>query len=435
MSFRTSSRIGWAVAVAMAIASARAAVPAAPAAAAQTKAVKFKLKPGAEGKLCVTCHVDFEDKLKLPAVHTPVKAGECTGCHSPHAADHEKMLAEKPTEICASCHEAIVPKNAKSVHKALEGGGCIACHDPHASANKNNLLQPAGTLCVSCHKDLGEQLVKNKFAHSPVKAGCVTCHDPHASTSSERLLVKAVPALCLACHKPDQPAFSKAHLGYPVAKGNCVSCHDPHGSDTQALLWNNVHKPMVSKMCAQCHNDAGSATALQTKKNGVDLCRSCHSDVVNEAFAAKHIHAPVLDRVGCLNCHNPHATKASKLIKAPMKTVCGACHSDTIERQNKSVTKHPPIDAGDCATCHKPHAGDNAFLLTGATQFDVCGTCHDWEKHSGHPIGAKVVDPRNKNLTLDCESCHRTHGTEFKHFTHKDAKTDLCVQCHATFRR
>jgi predicted CXXCH cytochrome family protein len=99
------------------------------------------------------------------------------------------------------------------------------------------------------------------------------------------------------------------------------------------------------------------------------------------------------------------------------------------------VTKHPPIDDGDCATCHKPHASDNSFLLTAATQFDVCGACHDWQKHSGHPIGAKAIDPRNKSLTLDCGSCHRTHGTDFKHFTHKDAKAELCVQCHQTFTR
>lgn len=429
MSFRASSRAALVLLIAMASAVATAAPSA------QSVATKFKLKPGAQGKLCVGCHADFEDKLKLPAVHTPVKNGDCTGCHSPHAADHEKMLAQVPTEICASCHPGIVPNDAKSVHKALEGGRCVACHDPHASTNKNNLLQPVGTLCVSCHKDLGEQIAKNKFGHPPVKTGCVTCHDPHASTASERLLLKAVPALCTACHKPDQPAFSKAHMGYPVAKGRCTSCHDPHGSDTQALLWNNVHKPMGAKLCAQCHNDAKSPSALQTKKQGLDLCRSCHSDVVNEVFAAKNVHWPVLDRVACLNCHNPHATKQARLIKAPMKVVCATCHFDTIRRQDKSVTKHPPIDEGDCSSCHRPHGSDNSFLLTAATQFEVCGTCHDWQQHSGHPIGAKAVDPRNKSLTLDCESCHRAHGTEFKHFTHKDSKAALCVECHQTFTR
>ena len=44
---------------------------------------KFRLKPGAQGKNCLTCHVEFQDKLKLPSVHTPVKSGECVSCHNP----------------------------------------------------------------------------------------------------------------------------------------------------------------------------------------------------------------------------------------------------------------------------------------------------------------------------------------------------------------
>ena len=37
---------------------------------------KFKLKPGAQGKLCLECHDAFKEKLKNPFVHTPVKTGD-----------------------------------------------------------------------------------------------------------------------------------------------------------------------------------------------------------------------------------------------------------------------------------------------------------------------------------------------------------------------
>ncbi|HKZ46466.1 MAG TPA: cytochrome c3 family protein [Thermodesulfobacteriota bacterium] len=47
---------------------------------------KFKLKTGARGKICLDCHVLFQDKLKSPFVHTPVKTGECSGCHNPHSS-------------------------------------------------------------------------------------------------------------------------------------------------------------------------------------------------------------------------------------------------------------------------------------------------------------------------------------------------------------
>src|SRR3989304_1449245 len=44
---------------------------------------KFRLKPGAKGKVCLTCHEAFKEKLKLPFLHTPVKAGDCSDCHNP----------------------------------------------------------------------------------------------------------------------------------------------------------------------------------------------------------------------------------------------------------------------------------------------------------------------------------------------------------------
>ena len=62
---------------------------AAPASArAPMQANKFNLKPGAEGKLCLDCHSDFEAILKRASVHTPVRSRNCTGCHNPHAAEH-----------------------------------------------------------------------------------------------------------------------------------------------------------------------------------------------------------------------------------------------------------------------------------------------------------------------------------------------------------
>src|SRR5262245_17703522 len=61
---------------------------------------KFHLKPGAAGKVCLDCHSDFQDVIKRPFVHTPVKTGQCIGCHSPHAAEHGKLLAASPDAVC-----------------------------------------------------------------------------------------------------------------------------------------------------------------------------------------------------------------------------------------------------------------------------------------------------------------------------------------------
>ena len=110
----------------------------------ESKESKFRLKPGAQQKVCLTCHADFEARLKKPFIHTPVKTG-CTACHSPHTSKYPKQLSAEANRICLTCHSGILPKDARSSHKVALEGTCMLCHDPHSSDNKNNL--PCGRRC------------------------------------------------------------------------------------------------------------------------------------------------------------------------------------------------------------------------------------------------------------------------------------------------
>lgn len=395
----------------------------------------FRLKPGAKGKVCLTCHVAFQEKMKLPFIHTPVKSGNCSDCHNPHTSSHGKLLAEDPSRICQSCHEKIIPDNPRSAHKIVVEGNCTKCHDPHGAKNRNNLRLAGSELCFSCHEQLGKDIAANRYKHNPVQKGCLNCHNPHASSDADSILTTGVPGICTGCHKADKPSFAKKHMGYPVGKGNCISCHDPHGSPNRGILWADVHQPVVSRMCSQCHEEPSSPKALSTRKAGFELCRSCHNNMLNETFLRSRLHWPVLDKESCLNCHEPHASRQSALLSGPLLTLCGKCHEDTIRRQETSFTKHKPVQDGECVNCHMPHSSNNVFLLDNTSLINLCGTCHEWQKHSTHPIGEKVVDKRNQNLTLDCSSCHRSHGSEFKNFAPYDLKMDLCVQCHESYKR
>ena len=396
---------------------------------------KFKLKPGAQGKICLACHVEFQKKLKSPFLHTPVKTGNCSGCHNPHTSSHGKLLAAGARTICSQCHKAVIPAKARSVNKAVHDGNCVNCHDPHAANNKSNLPKAGNELCFGCHKEMGETIKKVKFKHAPVERGCLTCHNAHASAQAGVLLKDDVPSLCIKCHKTDNPVFTKQHMNYPVTKARCTNCHNPHGSDKAGMLFQNVHKPVSGKMCNQCHEEPTSQNPLKVKKAGYELCRGCHSAMINETFNKNRLHWPLVGKKGCSSCHAPHASKEPALLREPMITLCGKCHPDTIERQERSQTKHSPIQSGTCTVCHSPHAGDRVFLLQKPSVIELCGTCHDYQKHSTHPIGEKVVDPRNKNLTLDCLSCHRSHGTENKHMLFYGTITELCTQCHAQYKR
>jgi DmsE family decaheme c-type cytochrome len=414
---------------------------------------KLKLKPGAEGKLCLNCHSDFEEKVKSKFVHTPVKTGECSGCHNPHTAAHGKLLDASPNSVCFKCHGNVIPQKAGSTHKVAVEGNCVKCHDPHGSNNKANLIKAGNDLCLSCHKAVGDAVAKVKFKHTPVENGCLNCHDPHASEKSVRLLKRAVPDLCVECHKPDRPSFSKQHVNYPVAKANCTSCHNPHGSNTAGILFDAVHAPVAGKRCSQCHDAATSPAPFKTRRPGFELCRGCHSRMMNDTFAKNRIHWPILDGTGCLNCHQAHASAQKKLLKGDEAALCGTCHTDTMEWQTRLATKekqeraaakgkavkggftHQPIQEGSCTTCHLPHASDSVFLMAQPAVIEGCGTCHDWLKHSSHPVGEKYADPRNRNLKVDCLSCHRSHGTGYRYMIPFPTVTDLCVQCHKQFRR
>ena len=414
---------------------------------------KFRLKPGAEGTVCLDCHSEFAEKLKSTFVHAPVQAGDCTGCHSPHTSAHGKLLAASPSALCATCHPNVVPDKAVSSHKVAIEGNCVKCHDPHGSSNEKLLVKVGNDLCLSCHQTLGDAIAKVKFKHLPVSSDCLSCHNPHGSDKAARLLRDPVPTLCVTCHKPDSPRFASQHVNYPVAKADCTSCHDPHGSNVAGILFDTVHSPVASKRCVQCHNAAASAEPFATRRPGFELCRGCHSAMMNETFGRSRVHWPLVDKTGCLSCHEAHASRQKKLLNVEEARLCGQCHQDTVdwqaklaerERQETAAAKtrvvkgaltHEPIRKGTCSACHLPHASDSGHLMRQASIVEGCGTCHDWLKHNSHPVGTKYADTRNKNLSLDCLSCHRAHGTGYRHLIPFPEVTELCVQCHKQLRR
>ena len=401
----------------------------------ESNANKFHLKPGAEEKVCLTCHPAFEELLKKKFVHTPVKNPGCVACHSPHASNFPKQLSAEVSKLCMTCHAGIIPENARSSHKVAVEGKCTLCHDPHASDNKYNLRTAGNDLCFGCHKEKGEEIKKAKFKHAPVEKGCISCHNPHGSTSARALLSDEVPGLCKKCHDPKTPIFVKQHVNYPVGDSKCTMCHDVHGSDHGGMVYNVAHKPFASKQCGQCHESSTSSNPLALKKKGYELCRGCHNDAINDMFSKNRLHWPVLGKGGCLNCHSPHASPQQSLLTKQPIQLCGSCHADTIQRQERSVTKHEPVKDGLCMSCHLPHASDNVFLTTQASTLEFCGTCHDYQKHSTHPVGNKVIDKRNKNLTVECLSCHRAHGTEFNKMIPFGTVSELCTQCHTQYQR
>jgi len=403
---------------------------------------EFKLKLGAKGQICLDCHETLKQTLKKRYVHPLLKKGECTGCHEPHTSSHKSLLTTKDTKLCSSCHQEVLPEEARSSHEVVLQGKCQTCHDSHGSNNKSILLKSGSALCFDCHKDIEKNVSEVRYSHKSVvqDKGCLNCHNPHASVKSKALLANEVPSLCNTCHQTNKLSFQKQHMNYPVTTANCISCHNPHGSNNRGIVFDVAHAAVTKRKCKECHQ---SPTSLKTKQQGTQLCRNCHRKMVEETFDKNRVHWPLIDNVGCLHCHGPHATKEKKLLKESVINVCGKCHSDTVELQELSK-KNPnnenlcePVKTGNCISCHSPHAADQVLLIRQpSVSVDLCGRCHEWESHSTHPIGDKVLDPRDKNLTVECLSCHTACGTGNNPAMMTFNTTyELCIQCHPERRR
>ena len=385
-------------------------------------AAEVKLK--AKGiKLCEICHSDLQERFRKPVMHTPVKSGDCTGCHNPHASKAKHLLALPGAELCFQCHRKEQARfKQEYTHTPVRSGECVGCHDPHGSDNRFSLKKKGSALCFSCHP-AEMALQKAKVVHSPFAGGdCGKCHDPHASGSRAQLLEPPT-KLCRKCHDLSTPKIRKAHAQFPFEKAECGSCHNPHGSDQAGLIRSKPHK--VFRACGNCHKASGDNPA-ELLLAGNDLCFKCHARK-REELKKKVVHQAIED--GCTVCHTPHAADEKRLVRGKERTICLSCHDEVKNRISASVSTHPvKVEGGRCSICHDPHASPQPHLLP-ADSIEVCKKCHGKHGMFTHPIGAGVIDPRNQQV-LTCLSCHGVHGTQYRFTLLENPQRALCIQCH-----
>ncbi|MDX1776626.1 MAG: cytochrome c3 family protein [Desulfobulbales bacterium] len=363
-------------------------------------------------QVCFQCH--DRTAFQQARVHQPIAAGKCTVCHNPHVARHSGLLHEQTDDLCYSCHTEEQKQFTRNVvHDPVRKGNCTACHDPH-SADQNALIKgKVAENCLSCHSGLPK---KYKVTHQPYARGqCNFCHKPHQADNYQ-LLKSPAEKICSKCHARNEVAG--VHKNFPQAIKGCLSCHSPHGSNRRAMIRNVKHEPFANN-CGACHKRGQEKISQET-------CLSCHDEIAGFLLST-HNHLTESGGNSCMNCHTPHAGDNELLLKAQQTVLCRNCHDDTFKRHAESKFVHTD-NVKECNTCHDVH-GTNAFAMLKGDGNQVCVNCHETQGQFTHPVGQKVIDPRNWQMTT-CVTCHTPHGSDYKAELKLSGDEALCLQCH-----
>lgn len=174
--------------------------------------------------LCTTCHEPLGEMLKTrPFVHGAVTSTEgCAGCHVGHASNAPGLLRAAQPDSCLTCHDrelkdaagkpitnmkALLANNPQH-HGPIRDGNCTACHDPHASKQFRLLVteyppdfyapydEQRYRLCFGCHRSEmvtstggrgvtqfrdGDRNLHALHVNREKGRTCRACHEVHAS--------------------------------------------------------------------------------------------------------------------------------------------------------------------------------------------------------------------------------------------------------------
>ena len=171
---------------------------------------------------CLDCHKKLIARAAIhPVIAQYARMDQgCPSCHEePHGKNKSKksLIAVVP-DLCLQCHDK-AKMDRKTVHPPVAAGDCLGCHDPHASDTQSLLLQPLPYLCQNCHPGMqdGKHVLRGLGlgdnhpiqgrkdpSRSRRELTCVSCHDPHSS-DQPNLFTSASPdekSLCRKCHVP-----------------------------------------------------------------------------------------------------------------------------------------------------------------------------------------------------------------------------------------
>jgi len=84
-------------------------------------------------------------------------------------------------------------------------------------------------------------------------------------------------------------------------------------------------------------------------------CLDCHKKFSDKYLSMKSVHLPVKEGK-CEDCHLRHGIVPKMLLKKEGEEICFSCHAKEKLGMNRSKV-HTALKSGKCSQCHNPHAG------------------------------------------------------------------------------
>ena len=267
--------------------------------------------------------------------------------------------------------------------------------------------------------------------------------------SAAPLSAETVTTYCSVCHGKEAQ-----QLGKSVHQNGGLSCTGCHGGDPEA------------REAASAHAADKKFVGRPAGKDVVDLCGSCHGDVVKMKVYRLSVeptlsyktsqHGLALYRnndprvATCVSCHGVHEILSPNDPRSPcyptqIPVTCGKCHSDPKVMEPYRIPSkvgeeyagsvhgkclqegNLPGKAPHCVSCH----GSHGAIPPGVAEIEnVCGQCHARAKSAfqrgPHHTVASLGQMR------ECVSCHGNHAVALTSLEFQaGGKLDVCVSCHA----
>lgn len=419
--------------------------------------------------VCISCHTEHKD-----AVVKGEEWDDCASCHEEgknshvHMGwsdmkrfDHTPLFKGKSGEVVWDhrMHKLNYFDSMKDIEKVT----CLTCHHMDSDLSPQNYRG-----CSTCHNDTpyeGDQKRIVPSRKTALHKNCLKCHDSRRTD-----IPPGVKASCNSCHrvelntvKSDFGAITWSHDGHAGGGVDCTYCHhaDPEEGPMRACdvchfegkIKNlNSLKHKTHTNCVECHSLDNPRVKDQLKWDNIKTCDVCHVpwpwnniDKKHDIYEKKHeklTMSNVIHKV-CWECHEKEG-------RGPGSRNCRTCHAFPRERmqqlkeEDTDTTGLTPMEdiSGDAYKVHRIHVN------VGGTP---CMDCHhnmrfdaktkaelaneeNFRNNNCSGLDAKadeckpsVTDPQH------CANCHTDSQSTLKLKGFKEARSQLCNECHAEF--